>query len=151
MNGRDVANSVWGLIEPHLREQGFELVEVEYVQQGGRWSLRVFIDHPGGITLDHCQAASQMLSPLLDTERAVEGSYVLEVSSPGFDRPVRKPEDFARFTGERVKLKTYAPVEGRKRFTGSLRGFHDGLIVIECDGATYSIHIENLHKANLDR
>lgn len=151
MSNRDIANSVWALIEPHLREQGFELVEVEYVQQAGRWSLRVFIDCPGGVTLDHCQAASQMLSPLLDAEQAVQGSYVLEVSSPGLDRPLRKPEDFERFTGELIKLKTYAPVEGRKRFTGSLCGFRDGMITVDCDGAAYNIHIENLHKANLDR
>lgn len=151
MTAFETAQKVWGHIEPHLLEQGYELIEVEYAQQSGQWALRVFIDQPEGITLDDCQAASQLLSPILDEAELVKGSYVLEVSSPGFDRPVRRPQDFEKYAGQRVKLKTVAPVSGRKRFTGVLKEFRDGLIVIECDGTPYNIHIDNLHKANLDR
>ena len=151
MTAFETAQKVWGHIEPHLLEQGYELIEVEYALQSGQWALRVFIDRAEGITLDDCQAASQLLSPILDEAELVKGSYVLEVSSPGFDRPVRRPQDFQKYAGERVKLKTVAPVSGRKRFTGVLKGFRDGLIIIECDGTPYNIHIDNLHKANLDR
>ncbi len=151
MSTRETAQSVWAAIEPHLQEHGFELVEVEYGQSGGQWTLRIFLDRDGGVTLDHCQEASQLLSPVLDAGGLVKGSYMLEVSSPGFDRPIRKPSDFERFAGQPVKLRTHAAVNGRKRFAGLLQGFEDGLILVECDGTPYKIHIENLHKANLDR
>jgi ribosome maturation factor RimP len=142
----------WSELEPQLGEQGYELVELEFDQQYGRRIFRVYIDRPGGITLDDCQAVSHFLNPLLDATELVEGSYVLEVSSPGFDRPVRKPADFERFTGERAKLKTVSPVEGRKQFKGILRGYKDGLVSIETeDGRVFEIHTENLLKANLER
>jgi ribosome maturation factor RimP len=77
--------------------------------------------------------------------------YYLEVSSPGFDRPVRKPQDFERFTGERIKLQVNVPVAGRKQFKGELKGFRDGLVLMDCDGTPFEIHIENLKKAHLMR
>ena len=76
---------------------------------------------------------------------------MLEVSSPGFDRPIRKPKDFARFVGEKVKLTAHMPVQGRKRFRGAIHGFEDGLVTVNCDGTAYAIHIENVKKASLDR
>ena len=112
--------------------------------------LRLFLDREGGITLDHCTAATQLISPLLDADNFIEGRYMLEVSSPGIARPIRKPADFERFAGEQIRVKTHAPVEGRSRFTGILKGFGDGLIELDCDGREYRIHLENLHKANLD-
>jgi ribosome maturation factor RimP len=75
----------------------------------------------------------------------------LEVSSPGIDRPIRKPEDFERFAGERIRLKARSPVNGRKHFKGVLTGLKDGLVLLECDGESHAIHIENIKKANLDR
>lgn len=151
MRNEETVNRAWAELEPRLAEQGYELVELELAQSSGRRALRVFIDRPGGITLDDCQAVSQMLSPLLDSSDLVEGSYTLEVSSPGFDRPVRKPADFERFAGERIKAKSVLPVEGRKQFNGTLIGYKDGLIAIEIDGKAYEIHIENLLRANLER
>lgn len=151
MRNEETIRRAWLELEPRLREQGYELVELELGQQGGRRAFRVFIDRERGITLDDCQTVSQLLSPLLDTTDLVDGSYVLEVSSPGFDRPLRKPGDFDRFAGERVRLKTTLPVEGRKQFKGVLRGYKDGSVAIECEGRIYEIHTENLLKANLDR
>ena len=147
----EVVASVWRVLEPELREQGYELVEVELGRHGPRALLRIFLDKEGGITLDDCQAASQFMGPLLEARDVVTGAYTLEVSSPGFDRPVRKPADFRRFTGEAVKLKTHEPVMGRRRFRGTLAGIDDGLVALDCEGDRFEIHIENVAKANLDR
>ena len=141
----------WSTLEPELAQQGYELVEVEIAGGSGRAILRVFIDKEKGITLDDCAAVSQFLGPLLDKVEIVGGSYVLEVSSPGFDRPVRKPADFIRFSGEAVKVKTHFPVDGRKKFSGTLKGFENGVVVIESEGNVHRITIENVHKANLVR
>ena len=140
------------MFDPELTEQGYELVEVEYGRQDGVLILRVFIDKASdGITLDDCTAVSQLLSPVLDAKDFIDGEYMLEVSSPGFDRPLRRPEHFVRFAGEPVKLVTRALVGGRSRFSGVLKGFEDGLVLLEVDGAPVSIHIENVKKARLNR
>jgi ribosome maturation factor RimP len=147
----ETIRKAWSELEPQLAEQGYELVEVEFGQEGSRPVFRLYIDRPGGITLDDCQAASRFLSPVLDAMDLVDDSYFLEVSSPGFDRPVRKPVDFERFTGERIKAKTILPVEGRRQFKGVLKGYKDGQVSIEIDGRVFEIHTENLLKANLER
>lgn len=142
----------WRELEPVLAANGYDLVEVELAQQGGLRILRVYIDRSGGgITLGDCQSVTHLLNPVLDETNLVEGSYCLEVSSPGIDRPVRKPRDFERFVGEPIRARTHAPVEGRKQFRGVLRGYSDGTVAIECEGRVYAIHTENLLKANLDR
>ncbi len=152
MTADEVVRTAWAVFDPELKEQGYELVEVEFGRQSGMLILRVFVDKAsGGITLDDCTAVSQVLSPVLDARDFVEGDYVLEVSSPGFDRPLRKPEHFARFAGEPVKVVTHAAVGGRSRFSGVLKGFEDDLVVLEVDGETVSIHIENVKKARLNR
>lgn len=148
---RVIVRRVWELIEPYLEAQGYELVELDFTGQGGNPVLRVFIDKPAGITLDDCAAVSQLLNPVLDEADPIAASYLLEVSSPGIDRPLRKPGDFERFAGEEVRLTTHAPLEGRSRFKGTLTGFSDGLIGLECDGKPVQIHVENLKRANLNR
>ncbi len=151
MHRNEIVRRSWALFEPELLEQGYELVELEYVKQGRTGILRVYIDHNDGITHTDCAAVSQVLGPILDMDDFIAEAYVLEVSSPGVDRPVRKPEDFTRFTGETLKLSTITATEGRRRYTGTLKGYDDGLISIECDGRTHQVHIENLKKANLLR
>jgi len=142
----------WALFEPCLATHGYDLVEVEYGVQYGRNVLRIFIDkEPNGVTLDDCAAVSQLLGPMLDKNELFPGRYVLEVSSPGIDRPVRKPSDFHRFTGESIRIVTHAPVNGRKKFTGSLQGFQKDTILLECDGMSYEIPLGNVKKANLNR
>jgi len=149
---REAAQQVWREIEPPLVAQGYELVEVECVPRGRGPLVRVFIDKSvGGITLNDCQAVSELLGGVLDRLEVVGESYLLEVSSPGFDRPLRKRSDFVRFVGEPVQIKTLAPVEGRKRFSGVLRDFADDEVRIECAGTLYRIALGNVHKANLDR
>lgn len=151
MEKSEIIRCVWKEFEPELKEQGIELVEVEYVRQGSSAILRFYIDCESGVTLDKCAEVSRFLSPLLDMSDFIYGHYMLEVSSPGIDRPVRKPEDFKRFIGERIKIVAHTAVLGRSRFKGTITDFQEGLITVECDGEPYEIHIENLKKANLER
>jgi len=151
VESRDIVRRVWAELEPALAGLGFELIEVEFGRHGSSGLLRLFIDRPGGVTLDDCTAASRVASALLDRSDPIDSEYMLEVSSPGIDRPVRRVKDFERFTGEAVKVRTSTPVEGRKKFSGVLAGISDGMIEIQSDGATYRIHLENVKHANLDR
>jgi len=147
----DVIRRTWETLEEPIRQHGYALIEVEFGASSGRRTLRLFIDRDAGIGLDDCQTVTRLVDPLLDMEDFIEGNYVLEVSSPGFDRPLRRPQDFQRFIGEPVKVKTHVPVNGRKRIKGLLKAFDNGMIILESDYAVYSVHLENLKKANLDR
>lgn len=147
----DVVKLAWTELEPHLEACGFELVEVEYLFQGGRPVLRIYLDREGGVTLDQCAEASRLIGPLLDTADFVDSAYVLEVSSPGIERPVRKPADFERFAGETVRVTTHASVAGRKRFKGAIGGLEDGMVRLAMDDDSVSIHLDNIKTAKLVR
>ncbi len=152
MDKASIIKKTWDEFEALLTTHGYELVEVEYSVQHGRPVLCLYIDKADSpVGLDDCTAVSQLLSPLLDRDDFVPGDYVLEVSSPGMDRPLRKASDFERFAGEPVRLQAHSPVGGRKKFSGVLRGVRDGLIALECDGVVHEIRLENLKKANLNR
>lgn len=148
---KQVVRRAWEELEGYLEEQGLELVEVEFSGGGNRAQLRLFIDKEGGVTLDDCAAASQVLGPVLDSCDFIESSYTLEVSSPGIDRPMRKPGDFERYIGESVTIRTDAAVGGRRKFKGVLTGYDQGLIEMDCDGGKQQIHIDNVAKARLNR
>jgi ribosome maturation factor RimP len=152
-----IAERVRRLVEPVLERDGYELVEVEWLRQGSRWTLRLFIDKPGGVGIDDCQAVSRTVEPILDVEDVIEPAYDLEVSSPGLDRPLRKPGDFDRYAGQRVHVKTYGPVAGtapaspaRKRWSGVLAGFRDGAVEIDVDGVVHRVPHDQIAKANLE-
>jgi len=149
----EIIRQAWQLLEPELGELGFELVEVEYGGAAGSGQvLRLFMDKPeGGVTLDDCVSVSQVVNPLLESADWFSDDCALEVSSPGFDRPVRKEKDFARFAGERIHLQSNAAVNGNRRFRGVLTGIREGMIGVETDQGICEIHIENVKKANLDR
>lgn len=152
MSKEELVRRFWERFEAEIAEQGYELVEVEIAGQSGTRILRLYIDKPaGGIGIQDCSIVSQFLNPLLDAEDFISENYILEVSSPGIDRPLRKPEDFVRFAGEEITVQTYSPLQGRKKFTGILRGFDDGLIQVECEETPFEIHLENLKRANLNR
>ncbi len=121
------------LLTPLIEQNHFELVDVEYVKEGGNWYLRAYIDKPGGITIDDCELISRSLSDLLDEKDFIEDSYILEVSSPGLGRQLKKEKDFERSIGEKVDVKTFKPVMGKKAFTGVLKEFDKDTIVIELD------------------
>ena len=119
------------LVLPLVQEHAFELVDVEYVKEGGTWYLRAYIDKPDGITINDCEVISRALSDALDEEDFIEDSYVLEVSSPGLGRPLKKDKDFQRSIGEAVELKLYKPVDGSKDYTGILLSFDKDTVTIE--------------------
>lgn len=121
------------LLLPILQELSFELVDVEYVKEGGTWYLRAYIDKPGGIAINDCETVSRALSDLLDEKDFIDDSYVLEVSSPGLGRPLRKEKDFLRSIGEEVDVRTFRPIDHQKEFTGILKSFDKEKIVLEME------------------
>ena len=121
------------LIMPIIEQNQFELVDVEYVKEGGTWYLRAYIDKPGGIIVDDCEVVSRALSDLLDKHDFIEDAYVLEVSSPGLGRPLKKEKDFARSIGEEVDVRTFRAISHQKEFTGILRDYDKEKIVLEME------------------
>ncbi|MCG8370482.1 MAG: ribosome maturation factor RimP [Proteobacteria bacterium] len=145
MTGRELAK----LLEPTVEGLGYELADLE-VRLGGKGGLvRVFIDKPEGVGLDDCEKVSLAISALLDVEDPVPGNYDLEVSSPGLDRKLTKPVHFQRFEGETVKVQTRLPIEGRRRFRGTLVSSDDENIVVEVDGESHSLPLKTIDTARL--
>ena len=122
------------LILPILERLSFELVDVEYVKEAGNWYLRGYIDKPGGITVNDCEAISRAFSDELDRDDFIEDSYIMEISSPGLDRPLKKEKDFIRSMGKLVEIRTYRPVEKQKEFCGVLHAYDDNSVTIDEDG-----------------
>lgn len=146
---RDIEQRVLDLAEPLAATRGLEVVQVQYRREAGGFVLRLFLDRPGGVTIDDCGAFSREFSDLLDVEDPVPGRYALEVSSPGLDRPLARPKDFERFSGHAITLTAAAPVEGRRHFRGTLLGLADGAVRLRVDGREYTLALSNVTKANL--
>ena len=135
---------VQNILEKKLPGLGYELVDFELTAQG---TLRVFIDQPGGITVEDCATVSNHLSRLFMVE---DVNYKnLEVSSPGLDRPLKKAADFVRFNGEQAKIKTRLPVEGQKNFIGRIERCENDVVTLSFDGKTADIELSNIDKARL--
>lgn len=111
-------------------------MDVEYVKEGGTWYLRAYIDKPGGINVDDCEVVSRRLSDILDEKDYIEEAYILEVSSPGLGRPLKKEKDFKRSLGEEVDVRTYRMIEKQKEFTGLLKDYDDATVTIEMEDGT---------------
>ena len=114
MSKQSIEKAVESYLEPIMEEHNFELVDVEYVKEGTNWYLRVFIDKKGGITIDDCELVSKSLEKTLDKEDPIKNSYILEVSSPGLDRPLKKDSDFERYKGRIVDIKLYKAFNKRR-------------------------------------
>lgn len=121
------------LLMPLMEEHSFELVDVEYVKEAGTWYLRAYIDKEGGINIDDCELVSRALSDKLDELDFIEEAYILEVSSPGLGRPLKKDKDLKRSLGEEVEVRTYRAIEKQKEFTGVLKSFDEESITIEIE------------------
>ncbi len=134
MAKRKIEDVVYEIALPIAARHSFELVDVEYVKEGANWYLRVYIDKPGGIMIDDCQAVSEELSDRIDELDPIESSYFLEVSSPGLERPLKKDKDFEKFKGNLVEVKVFQPIDGKKVFEGELVGLVDNRISINQDG-----------------
>ena len=121
------------LVLPMIEENKFELVDVEYVKEGGNWYLRVYIDKPGGINIDDCELISRALSDKLDEKDFIEDAYILEVSSSGLGRPLKKDKDFTRNMGEMVEIKLFRQINKQKEYEGILKAFDKETVTIEAD------------------
>jgi ribosome maturation factor RimP len=166
---KDIAE-LWKLIEPYTQGAGFDLVELQWGRDGGGWALRIFIDRPftpgdgprlpGADRIDSlfeaepvshedCERVSRDVSAALDVADVIPHGYVLEVSSPGLERPLRREQDFQRFAGQEVKIRTTDPVEGRRNFSGTLVGAKAGVVEVSAEGRTFRVPIDLVAKANL--
>mgnify|MGYP005825038649 FL=1 len=119
------------LLQPILDEHGFELVDVEYVKEGSNWYLRSYIDKEGGITIDDCELVSRSLSDALDREDFIDDPYIMEVSSPGLGRPLKKEKDFQRSLGKDVEVRLYRAVNHEKEFAGVLTAYDEERVTLE--------------------
>ena len=126
-----MTDQVRAFSQPGVEGLGCTLWDVEYVREGGEWFLRLYIDKEGGVGIDDCEAVSRAVDPILDQEDPVPGRYHFEVSSAGLERPLRRPEHLAWSLGKTVAVRLYRPRDGAKEFTGVLRGYADGKIVLE--------------------
>jgi ribosome maturation factor RimP len=152
----DVSQAVADLATTLLASQGMELVDLEYKREGRDMVLRLFIDKPGGVTLDDCAAVNRELSEILDVEDIITSHYLLEVSSPGLNRPLKKPADYERYRGRLVKVRTFELLPDdhgnkRKTFLGELLGLENGIVRLRLkEGQTAGIALDKIAKANLE-
>jgi ribosome maturation factor RimP len=147
------------LLEPPIEALDYELVDIEYAREGRGGVLRVFIDRraveesggspPASVTVDDCARVSHVVSELLESEDPIKGHYTLEVSSPGFDRILRKRAHFERFVGERIFAELKLPINGRRRFAGVLKSIAGDSIVVDVDGQAHELPLERIQKARL--
>ena len=121
------------ILLPIVEKNGFELVDVEYVKEGGNWYLRAYIDKPGGINVDDCEIVSRELSDILDEKDFIDEAYILEVSSPGLGRPLKKEKDFKRSLGQEVEVRTYRMMDRKKEFIGILKDYDKDTVTIEME------------------
>ncbi|MBW1679964.1 MAG: ribosome maturation factor RimP [Deltaproteobacteria bacterium] len=149
MTQRRIAEQISSLADPVVDALGLELVDVEYLTQGGRWIVRVYVDREGGVTLDECAMLSRELGPLLDVKDVIPHEYVLEVSSPGLNRRLKKEKDFVWARGKKVKLRTRNPIDGRRNFTGMLTDVREGDLLLEVEGGTVVIALREIERANV--
>jgi ribosome maturation factor RimP len=146
-----VKDRLFGLLEPVVSGLGYELIDVEWSSAGRHSVVRVYIDRTdgGSIGLDDCERASRSIGAVLDAEDPIGHEYQLEVSSPGFDRPLRTAAHFARFAGSEARVELAEPLEGRRRFRGRLGPVEDGLVTIEVDRKEWKLPLAGISKARL--
>jgi ribosome maturation factor RimP len=164
IRAEDIIRTVETLAQPVLEDEGLELVEVQYRRESAGWVLRLFIDRvsgasggtsdkdaaESGVTIDDCVAVSREIGNLLEVNEVIPRAYNLEVSSPGLDRPLRKPSDFKRFTDHRVIIRLKSPLEGRRKFKGRLLGLDEGLIRLLVDEEVMELELDQTERVALD-
>lgn len=121
------------LLLPIVENLGFELVDVEYVKEGGTWYLRAYVDKEGGITINDCETVSRAFSEKLDEKDFIEEAYIMEISSPGLGRPLKKEKDFARSLGKEVEIRTFRPIHHEKEFYGVLNAYDADSVTITAE------------------
>ena len=144
------AKEIEEILTPMIEQEGGEIVDLQWRREGHRWVLRLFLDKPAGLTLDDCEYFSNRVGALLDEGDKIDQSYVLEVSSPGLDRVIKKDKDFIRFTGKPVKLKLKIAENGQRRFSGVLQGLNEGTVAVLVGKEMKAFKRENLEEVRLD-
>ena len=144
-----VIKEVFALIEPILDEIEIELVDIEYLFEQGRWILRIYVDKSGGITLDHCARVSREIGDLIEVKDIFHQGYVLEVSSPGLNRCLKKEKDFQRVVGKNIKIRMTTPFEGQRNFRGNLQSFKNGILYLGIKDDLILLPYGDVEKANL--
>jgi len=146
-----VADTVTDFVLPIAHSENLDLIEVEFVKEGSEWILRVFLENSNGdLTIEECEKVSRSLSAVLDEEDPIDNKYILEVSSPGLERPLKNEADFQRFKGELIAVTTYKKIDGKKEFIGNLKDYNDGKIVIELkEGTEVELDDKIVARANL--
>ncbi|MDY6973004.1 MAG: ribosome maturation factor RimP [Thermodesulfobacteriota bacterium] len=137
------------LIEPILEDMGFELVDIEYLPVRGRWVLRIYVDKEGGITLDDCASVSHEVGDFIDVKDIFQHEYVLEISSPGLNRPLKREKDLIRAVGKRIEVKMSTNLDGRRNFAGYLQDFKDGMLHLKVEENLVLLCWRDVEKANL--
>ncbi len=146
-----VREEVERLILPILEEEGMELVDIEYKMGKGRSILRLYINKPEGVKINDCERVSKRIDPILERSDIIGGRYLLQVSSPGLDRPLKKEEDFKRFIGRLIKVKTFSPIDNQKTFVGTLKDYKEERVALETkEGKIIEIPMKHIAKANLE-
>nr|PZN05288.1 MAG: ribosome maturation factor RimP [Bacillota bacterium] len=149
MQKNKILKKVSEIGERVVSSKGLEMVDVEFVQENGNWYLRYYIDKPGGITLDDCQEVSEEIGRLLDIEDPIPHSYILEVSSPGVERKLKKEKDFIKYIGSDVEIKTFEPIDGKKIFKGTLSDYNNGMVILNTDSGVINIPFDKISSAQL--
>lgn len=137
-------------IQAVLEQEAVELVDVQFLHESGRRILRFYVDKAGGVKLDDCEYLSNRIGGLLDSENLVDGRYVLEVSSPGLDRVLKKERDFLRFAGHRAKVRLKTPENGQRNFRGYLKPMEGVQVVLESGGNSVKFGLDRIDEARLD-
>ena len=149
----NVKEKIRQLAEPVVASEGMELIHIECIKMHTRWIIRLFLDKESGVTLDDCANVSNQLGDLFDIREVINSAYTLEVSSPGFDRPLSRDQDFVKYKNSRVNIKTNVKIEGSKNFHGILLDYiEEGgqkLVLIEIAGKIHRISKQDIAKANL--
>jgi len=139
------------LVRPIVDSEGMELVETEFVREGGQWYLRVYIDKNDGVKLDDCEQISRQISAVIDLENLISQPYVLEVSSPGLTRPLKRERDYKRFVGQLIEFFTEIPFEGKRKFVGKLVGCEEGVATFELQGGrVVTLPLSSITRAHLE-
>jgi ribosome maturation factor RimP len=146
---KNIQSVVADLLNPYLDDNDFELVDIEYVKEGGNWFLRVYVDKEGGIDIEECGKISEFLSNKLDEKDPIPGAYFLEVSSPGAERPLKTAKDYNRAINKYVFVKTYEPVDGVKQFEGKLISFDEKTLIIQTKKKEFAVPLEIVASARL--
>jgi len=147
----EVVERVRSLAQPILTDRGLELVDVEFLRESQGWILRLYLDRPGGVTLEDCQRVSEELGDHLDVEDVIDQPYSLEVSSPGLDRPLTRESDFVAFAGKAARITTHEAIEGQRNFRGRLAGLVEGAVLLDLpDGRRVRIPRGLIAKARLE-